>query len=127
MKLVHTTEQNGSENEFDRIVFRTAHKGIAFGPAPRPVGITLSFLTANIMIPPARAVGVFFTIERVCSPCKRADGLSMMGCFQAKRSICVTNENNEQARVQASAPECYKNALNVSFQTWAICPITNWS
>lgn len=40
------------------------------------------------MIPPARAVGVFFTIDRVCSPCKRADGLSMMGCFKTERTIC---------------------------------------
>lgn len=49
------------------------------------IGFTLSFFTANIIIPPARAVGVFLTIDRVCSPCRRADGLSMMGWFSKRK------------------------------------------
>lgn len=53
---------------------------------PRVVnlGSTLSFLTANIMMPPALADGVFLTIDRVCSPCRRAAGLSMMG-YQSRK------------------------------------------
>lgn len=59
--------------------------------------LTLSFLTANIMIPPARAVGVFFTIERVCSPWRRADGLSMMGCSSETGDCEISSGGNRQS------------------------------